>query len=145
MPILSETEKNFDKGYVLFRYSGVYDDDYISRGIVALLAVASREEILNLRAVIADLNAVSEVTMVNTDASINNLSFRKLKKSLELKNLDIQEIAPNVQRFIICPAHLRGAWSERTERVQTAIAWRTLPEIVFFDTREAAVAAVNLR
>jgi len=145
MPISSETEKNFDKGYVLFRYSGVYDDHYMVRDVAALLAVASREEVLNLRALIVDLNAVSEVTMVNSDASINNLSFRKMKKSLELKNLDIQEIAPNVQRFIICPAHLRGAWSERMERVQTAIAWRTLPEIVLFDTREAAVAAVNLR
>ena len=145
MPILSETEKNFDKGYVLFRYSGVYDNNFLNRGMVDLLTVASAEEVLNLRALIVDLNAVSEIAMDNSDASINTLLFRKMRESLELKNVDIQEIASNLQRLFICPSHLKGAWLERMERIQTATVWQPLQEIVFFDTPEAAIAAVNLR
>ena len=140
---MGETEKHFDKGYVLFRYSGAYNTDYIIRDLAPLLASASREELLNFRALIVDLNAVSEIKMFDSDVSINSGAFLDFKGSLDLKALDIQEIALNLQRLIICPTHLRGAWSERMERVKTAAVWRILPKFVFFDTPEAAVAAVN--
>ena len=87
MPIVSEIEKLFDKRYVLLRYSGVYDDEYIARDMVALMAVASREELRNLGALIVDLNAVSNVTMDNSDVSINNLSFRKMKMMVQQDRL----------------------------------------------------------
>jgi len=140
---MSETENHLDKGYVLFRYSGVYNTDHIVLDLAPLLASASREEILNFPALIVDLNAVREIKMFDSDQSINNAAFLDFKRSLELKGLDIQEITLNLQRLIICPIHLRGAWSERMERVQTASVWLPLPGIVYFDTLDAAVAAVN--
>ena len=140
---MSETEKHFDKGYVLFRYSGVYNTDHIALDFAPLLASASREEILDFRALIVDLSAVSEIKMFDSDGSITSTAFLDFKRSLELKGLDIQEVTLTFQRLIICPIHLRGAWSERMERVQTAAVWRSLPDIVYFDTLDAAEAAVN--
>lgn len=140
---MSETEKHLDKGYIIFRYSGVYDDDHVTRGMVALMATTLPEEVLNFRAMIVDLSAVSEIGMANSDGSNHNQTFQKMKRSLDLKGLNILDLTSILQRLIICPAHLRGAWSERMKRIQTAALLPPLPDIVYFDTLDAAVAAVN--
>lgn len=140
---MSETEKHLDKGYILFRYSGVYDDDHVTRGIVALMATTLPEEVLNFRAMIVDLNAVSEIGMANSDGSKHNQAYQKMERALDIKGLKILSVISNLQRLIICPTHLRGPWSERMKRIQTAALLPPLSDIVYFDTPEAAVAAVN--
>ena len=64
---MSETEKHLDKGYIVFRFSGFYDDDHFPRGMVFLMATTLPEEVLNLRPMIVDLNAVSKIAMANSD------------------------------------------------------------------------------
>jgi hypothetical protein len=144
MPYLSETEKHLDKGYVLFRYYGVYDTASLIIDTAAFLKSAPREEILNLRALVVDLNAVSEITMSDSDRSLTDKVFREMKLACGSVGIDILEIIPNIQRIIICPTHLKELWKERTERFQRAHeAWQLLPENVVLDSHEAAVAAIN--
>ncbi len=143
MPNLGETEKHLDKGYILIRYSGVYDTAYLSIDAAAFLKSALPEEILNLRAVVVDLNAVSEIRMFDSDRAFSDKIFREMKLACDSVGIDILEIFPNVQRIIICPTHLREVWTERMEHIQRARTWKQFPEFVFSDSHEAAVAAVN--
>ncbi|MFT6892134.1 MAG: hypothetical protein ACJASY_004194 [Halioglobus sp.] len=143
MPDPREAEEHLDEGYVIFRYSGVYDGASLSLDMIDLMSRASTEEILNLRALIVDLSAVSKITMAESDISMNTHVFQKIKSQLPSADIDMEAIATHLQRLIICPAHLREAWSERMVRIQNAGVWQRLPQYVFHETTAAAVAAVN--
>ena len=96
------------------------------------------EEILNVRALVIDLNAVSDITMDDTDISNSHYILQKMKLALDSMGFDLRAIRPDLQQLIICPTRLRKAWLERFERGLLL----GLSEPVFFDTLEAAVAAV---
>ena len=143
MTDLSSTEKHLDQGYVLLRYEGVYDSHLINLDCLVPLATATLEEVLNLRALVIDLTAVSEITMADSDVYTHQYVYGEMKLLLDALDVDIGEIVKNTQRLTVCPTHLRKAWLERMEIIQLAPGWHQLSEVVFFDTIEAAVAAVN--
>ena len=111
--------------------------------MIDLMTRASTKEILNLRALIIDLSTVSDIALADSDISMNTHVFHKIKSRLPSTDIDMEAITTNLQRLIICPTHLREAWSGRMARVQNSGAWQRLPQFVFYDTTEAAVAAVN--
>lgn len=81
---------------------------------------ASTKEILNLRALIVDLSTVSDIALADSDISMNTHVFHKIKSRLPSTDIDMEAITTNLQRLIICPTHLREAWSGRMARVQNS-------------------------